>query len=67
VLEASGYAISDLVKITMFLTSPDDWKTANEVRKSIIGENSPASTSVVTTSLADPRWRIEIEVIAAKS
>ena len=67
VLEASDYAIRDLVKITMFLTNPDDRKTANEVRKSILGENSPASTGIVITSLANPHWRIEIEAIAAKS
>lgn len=67
VLEESGFSISDLVKITMFLTNPDDRKTANEVRKNFLGENAPASTGVVITSLADPQWRIEIEAIAAKS
>ena len=66
VLEGAGFAIEDLVKITMFLTNPSDRKTANEVRKRVLGENSPASTGVVITSLADPQWRIEIEAIAAK-
>jgi enamine deaminase RidA (YjgF/YER057c/UK114 family) len=67
VLESAGMTVEDLVKITVYITRPGDVAAYRAVRDRMIGEARPASTLVVVSGLADPRWLIEIEAIAADS
>lgn len=65
-LAEAGMGWRDVVKINVYLTDRRDlpqWKT---VRDAAIGPSRPAGTGVLVKELADPRARIEIDVIAAK-
>jgi enamine deaminase RidA (YjgF/YER057c/UK114 family) len=64
VLEAAGASMSDVVKITVFIKNLADSNAVREVRQSYFSKPYPASTLVVISSLADPRFLVEIEAIA---
>ncbi len=65
VVTAAGMGPSNLVKVTAYITRPADVGRYRTVRDSMLGEVRTASTLVVVAGLADPRWLIEIEGIAA--
>ena len=65
VLEAGGMKAADLVKVTAYVTRASDVGQYRSVRDSMLGEARPASTLVVISALADPRWLVEIEAVAA--
>ena len=65
VLEAAGMGPGNLVKVTAYITRPSDVGRYRSVRDSMLGEVKTASTLVAVSALADPRWLIEIEAIAA--
>lgn len=64
VLEAAGASMSDVVKITVFIKNLADSNAIREVRMQYFSKPYPASTLVQITSLADPRFLVEIEAIA---
>jgi 2-iminobutanoate/2-iminopropanoate deaminase len=66
VLEGAGMGPADLVKITAYITRQGDVGQYRTVRDSMLGSVKTASTLVVVAGLADPRWLIEIEAVAAK-
>jgi enamine deaminase RidA (YjgF/YER057c/UK114 family) len=66
VLEGSGYRLEDVVKIQTFLTRREDREGYNKVRTRFIGAHRPASTFLIVAGLADPRYLVEIEAMAAK-
>jgi 2-iminobutanoate/2-iminopropanoate deaminase len=66
VLEGAGMTAVDLVKVTAFVTRQSDVGQYRTVRDSMLGEAKPASTLVVVAGLADPRWLVEIEAVAAR-
>ncbi len=66
VLEAADMTPADLVKVTAFITRPGDVGRYRTVRDSMMGEVKTASTLVMVAGLADPRWLIEIEAVAAQ-
>lgn len=63
VREAGGTA-ADVVKITAYLTSLDDYQRYNEVRREVFGSNLPASTAIAVASLIMPAASIEIDAVA---
>ena len=65
ILADAGMGLAQLVKVTVFLTRPEDIPAYREARDRIIGEARPASTLVVVTRLVRPEWLIEIEAVAA--
>ncbi len=65
VLEAAGMGPGNLVKVTAYITRASDVGRHRTVRDSMLGEVKTASTLVVVAGLADPRWLIEIEAVAA--
>jgi 2-iminobutanoate/2-iminopropanoate deaminase len=65
-LAAAGMEISDLVKVTTYLTSRDQVTVNREVRQRRLGQTTPALTVVIAETL-DPRWLLEIEAIAARA
>jgi len=62
VREAGGTA-ADVVKITAYLTSLDDYPRYNEVRREVFGPDLPASTAVAVAGLILPA-AIEIDAVA---
>jgi enamine deaminase RidA (YjgF/YER057c/UK114 family) len=66
VLRAAGMAPDDLVRLTTYLIDVRDRAACMAVRDRFVGSPPPASTLVVVAGLANPRYRIEIEAVAAR-
>jgi len=66
-LAKAGFEVTDLVKITQYLTSADDIATHAAVRARFLGSHRPASMLVVVPALVWPQLRIEVEGWAARS
>jgi enamine deaminase RidA (YjgF/YER057c/UK114 family) len=67
VLEKSGATFKDVVKVNTYVVNctPQLVAIVREVRKNYLSQTQPpASTLVGVTSLVDPEFMIEIEVIA---
>jgi enamine deaminase RidA (YjgF/YER057c/UK114 family) len=67
VLEAAGSGLDKVGKVTVLTTKLDYRPTIHGIRSRIFQEvgRFPASTLAVVSSLADPRWLVEIEAVAA--
>jgi 2-iminobutanoate/2-iminopropanoate deaminase len=63
-LRAAGLALTDLVKVTTYLTSRDHAAVNGAIRREVLGSHQPALTVIVATTL-DASWLLEIEAIAA--
>jgi 2-iminobutanoate/2-iminopropanoate deaminase len=63
VREAGGTA-ADVVKITAYLTSLDNYQRYNEVRREVFGSNLPTSTAVAVAGLILTTASIEIDAVA---
>ena len=66
VLAAAGMGVEDLVKVTSFLTNAEHVEAYRKTRLKHMGEARPTSTLLIVKGLADPRWLVEVEAIAAK-
>ena len=64
VLRSAGMGAKNLVKVTTFLTHPDQTETNSRVRRDALGDARPALTVVVVQTL-ESRWLLEIEAVAA--
>ena len=64
ILDAAKVSLSDVVKVTVYLTSAADYKAFNEVRRAFFPQPYPASTVVVVKELVLKDAVVEIEVIA---
>jgi 2-iminobutanoate/2-iminopropanoate deaminase len=63
-LEAAGMSLTDLVKVTVFL-SDRQYRAANAAaRKEVLGAHTPALT-IIITGIYDEEWLLEIEAVAA--
>ena len=60
-----GGSLSDICKITIFLTSRDHLPKVMEVRRRYFVKPYPATSAVIVVGLANPEWMIEIEALAA--
>jgi 2-iminobutanoate/2-iminopropanoate deaminase len=63
-LRSAGMGISDLVKVTTFLSSRDNAPVNTTVRREVLGEHRPALT-VIVAEIFDSKWKLEIEAVAA--
>jgi 2-iminobutanoate/2-iminopropanoate deaminase len=63
VREAGGTA-ADVVKITAYLTSLDDYPRYNEVRQEVFAPKLPTSTAVAVAGLILKEATIEIDAVA---
>ncbi len=63
-LEEAGGSLSDIVKITTFVTDMDQFFTCIDVREEYFGPGWPTSTTVEVSRLAHPDMLIEVEAIA---
>ncbi len=63
-LDAAGMSVSNLVKVTTFLSSREFAIANREIRQEVLGAHSPA-VSVIITGIFDEKWMLEIEAVAA--
>jgi reactive intermediate/imine deaminase len=63
ILKAAGAAASDVLKVTVFLTSVADRGKINPVRQEFFGDARPASTLIGVSELAIPGMKVEIEAV----
>ena len=67
ILEASGFGLRDVVFMKTFMTRREDREGYQRVRSAVWGDIKPASTFLLVSGLARPEFRLEVEVVAAKS
>jgi len=65
-LKEGGFAFTDVVKATYYITDPSYWDAIGPVLGGVFGDIRPAATCVVC-GLIKPEMKIEIEVTAKKS
>ncbi|HEY7709602.1 MAG TPA: RidA family protein [Candidatus Entotheonella sp.] len=65
VLQEAGGDLSDLLKITTYVTRLDDYPAVVEVRQEFFPDGLPASTLIVVESLFHADWLLEVEGMAA--
>jgi 2-iminobutanoate/2-iminopropanoate deaminase len=63
-LQAEGGSLTNIIKITFFLTDIRDKAAVWEVRKEMFGDSRPASTLVEVTHLVDTHSLLEVEAVA---
>jgi len=66
VLAAANMALSDIARLTVFLTDQTDVSTFVDARDRVMGDHKPGAIILIVKGLARPELKIEIEVIAAK-
>lgn len=64
VLDANGMTITNVVKMTTFLTDRALLSAFRAARGAVFVDHAPASTLLFVAGLADPRFMVEIEVEA---
>jgi len=64
-IKAAGFAVQDLVKVTILLTRASDIAASRQVRGRMLGPVEPASTLMIVAGLAAPELLIEVEGVAA--
>ena len=65
VLDSAGMNRENLVKLTVFMTDPDDLPMFRTIRDEFLQDTRPATTLLFISQLAKPEWRLEIEGVAA--
>jgi enamine deaminase RidA (YjgF/YER057c/UK114 family) len=69
VIEAAGGCASDLVRLTIYVTRLDDYRTAikevGEAWRRVLGGVYPAMALLEVSGLLEPGARVEVEALAA--
>jgi enamine deaminase RidA (YjgF/YER057c/UK114 family) len=66
ILADSGLTKEDIVKVTAYLTQPEDVGLYRQVRDRMLEGHLAASTLLIVSGLAKPTWTVEIEAVAAR-
>lgn len=64
ILAAAGAGLSDLVQVTAYLVSMNDFGGYNEVYGEFFGDDAPTRTTVAVHQLPHPHILIEISAVA---
>jgi 2-iminobutanoate/2-iminopropanoate deaminase len=64
-LRRAGMQVSDIVKVTQYLTAPEDIPAYAQVRARFLGAARPASMLLVVPQLVWPQRLVEVEILAA--
>jgi len=64
ILKSAGMTYENIVSLRTYLSSPENDEPNVKLRMKYLGNNQPAST-VICCQLLEPKWRLEIEVVAA--
>ena len=65
IVEASGFSLDDLVKVTIYLKNASDFQKMNEIYKTFFSQNPPTRTTV-QAGFVNPNMLIEIDAIASR-
>ena len=65
ILADAGMSKENIVKVTAYLTRPEEVGLYREVRDRMLEGHRSASTLLVVAALAHPDWTVEIEAVAA--
>jgi 2-iminobutanoate/2-iminopropanoate deaminase len=65
ILKSAEMDYGDLVSLRTYLADPQYDQANVRLRSKYLGDHQPAST-VICCQLLDPKWKLEIEAIAAK-
>jgi 2-iminobutanoate/2-iminopropanoate deaminase len=63
-VHAAGGTAADVIKVTAYLTTLDDYARYNEVRREVFAPSLPASTAVAVAGLILKEALIEIDAVA---
>jgi len=70
ILDEASLSLSDIVSVTTYVVNSDDLSERLRLvmaeRDSALGETRAASTLVTVPALAQPAWKMEIAVVAAR-
>ncbi len=64
VLREANMELTDIVKMSFFLTRREDMATLVDVRKEMLDGVRPAITTVFVAGLVSPDWLVEVEIVA---
>jgi len=64
VLRTANMSLTDIVKMSFFLTRREDMSALVEVRNEFVKGVRPAVTTLFVAGLVSPDWLVEIEVVA---
>lgn len=64
-LEDAGFAMTDVVRATYYLTHADYWDEVGTMLGEVFGEVRPAATALIV-GLIKPEMKVEIEVTALR-
>ena len=64
ILAAAGASLADVVELSTFLVSMDDFRGYNEIYSEFFGVEGPARTTVAVAQLPHPHLLIEIKAVA---
>ena len=67
VLKEAGMGVTDIVRVNTYLTDTADIGDYRGIRDRMLNNHATASTMLVISALAAPKFKIEIEVVAAKA
>jgi len=67
ILAADGMALTDIARLTTFLTEVEYQVDYKRVRDRIMGDHKPANTVVIVKDLVRVPLKVEVEMIAAKA
>jgi 2-iminobutanoate/2-iminopropanoate deaminase len=67
VLEAAGMGYADIVRIDAFVTDRAHLKAYMEARDRYVASPPPASTLMIVSGFSRPEFKVEVEIVAAKS
>ena len=65
VLKDADMTLTNLVKMTTYLTDRSNLEAMREIRKEILGNHKPAHTLVIVAGLAFEEYLIEVDCVAA--
>jgi 2-iminobutanoate/2-iminopropanoate deaminase len=65
ILKSAGMNYENIVSLRTYLTDPSYDEANVQLRIKYLGSNQPALT-VVCCKLLDPKWKLEVEAMAAK-
>lgn len=65
ILASEGLGPRNIVDIRGYVTTREGVGLYRSTRDSVLEGHEPASTLILVTELADPRWLVEISVVAA--
>lgn len=65
-LEQADLVVSDIVSVTTYVVAGEELGPVMAARDQMLGEHRAASTLVTVPALAQPQWRMEVAVVAAR-